>query len=65
MEIWVLMWMLMYEADGGKVGYQPRSQEVVGTLDDCKRVARELRLYYIEKKIRYGNVICVNKDDLK
>lgn len=66
MEVWLLMWMLEYEAGSGenvKTAYQPRTQEVVGTKATCEEKARQLRLYYLTKGIKFGNVYCVRKED--
>jgi len=63
MEIWLMMWMLQYETGDGRTAYQPRTQEVVGTRETCEKKARQLRLFYLQKKIKFGNVYCVLKDD--
>lgn len=63
MEIWVMMWMLQYETRDGRTSYQPRTQEVVGTRATCEKKAKQLRLFYLQKGIKYGNVYCVLKDD--
>ncbi|KKK94139.1 hypothetical protein LCGC14_2685870 [marine sediment metagenome] len=63
MEVWLLMWMLQYETGDGRTAYQPRVQEVIGTRETCEKKARQLRLFYLQKKIKFGNVYCVLKDD--
>ncbi len=63
MEVWLLMWMLQWETSSGKTAYQPRVQEVVGTKATCEKKAKQLRLYYLQKGIKFGNVYCVKKED--
>ena len=60
------MWMLQWEVGSGdnvKTAYQPRSQEVVGTKATCEKKAKQLRLFYLQKGIKFGNVYCVKKED--
>ena len=63
MEVWLLMWMLQWETGSGKTAYQPRTQEVIGTKATCEKKARQLRLFYLQKGIKFGNIYCVKKDD--
>lgn len=63
MEIWIMMWMLQWDADSGKTAYQPRSQEIEGPRANCEKRARELRIYYLGKKLKFGNVYCMKKED--
>lgn len=65
MEVWLLMWMLQYDADKGRTAYQPRTQEIVGTKATCEKRARELRIFYLSNGIKFGNVYCVKKEDDK
>ncbi len=63
MEIWIMMWMLQWDVPHGRTAYQPRSQEIEGTKATCERRAKQLRLYYFQEGIKYGNVYCIKKED--
>lgn len=64
-EIWIIVWMLQYEADGDRTRYQPRTLEVEGTLVTCNKKSIQLRTYYHAHDIKYGNMYCVRKESEK